>query len=389
MNVLTLSHLYPSRAYPGYGPFVRDEVMELAKRHEVRVISPLRVPQRSLSLARQVLATPRESIEDGIPITRPRIVEPPLGGLRTAAWLWALRLDRPLRQTYREMGADLVHAHFAIPDGSAAARFVSRERVPLVLTVRGSDVLVFGQRTAGRRLLVRTLAQADGIIAVSAELADRVRQLGVASDRIRVVPGGVPYEPAMDRDSARRVLGVPDQDVCIVWIGGFVSVKQPTHAVGAFRSLDTRAGGGRKLRLVMLGAGPMWRTVADNLHSERPNGEVDLVGHASRREVWTWLCAADLLLNSSSSEGTPASVLEALGAGTPVAAYPLAGIRAALDAVDGGTIASGTAPQDLAAAVDTELSTGRDRTRLAAAARQRFDIARAADAIEDVYTAVV
>jgi teichuronic acid biosynthesis glycosyltransferase TuaC len=388
LKILTLSHLYPSTAYPGSGPFVRDEVMELAKRHEIRVISPLRVPQRRLALARQVLATPRESIEDGIPVTRPLIIEPPLGGIRTASWPWALCLARPLRRVYREMSADVVHAHFALPDGFAAAHFATRERAPFVLTVWGSDVLVFARQTAARRLLVRTLAQADAIIAVSEELANQVEELGTRPEVVRVIPGGVPYAPALDRASARRLLRIPDESTCLLWVGRFAPVKQPTHVVRAFGSLDEAKERGN-IRLVMIGDGTLRRAVADIVRRTDLDDAVQLVGHLARRDVWTWLCAADMLINSSSSEGTPIAVLEALGAGTPVVAYPLAGVRAVVERVNGGTISAGSVPEDLAAAIGAELSVARDRTRLAAEARQRFDIGRVAEAIEEVYSTVL
>ena len=388
LNILTLSHLYPSAAYPGLGPFVRDEVLELAKRHRIQVISPLRVPFRRPALARRVFAVPRHSIEDGIPVIRPRILELPVRGPRPVGWLWALRLDRPLRLAYREMRADLVHAHFALPDGFAAARFASRERVPLVLTVRGSDVLVFARHAGARRLLVSTLAQANAIIAVSEELASGVEQLGARPERIRVIPGGIPYEAPLDRRSARRLLGIPEGDTCILWVGAFVPVKQPIDLMRALSSIDAGAEG-RKVHAVMIGDGPLWQAVADLVRQTNLDGAVQLAGRISRRDVWPWLCAADILVNSSSSEGTPMSVLEALGAGTPVVAYPLPGVRAILEAVDGGTIAAGVRPEDLAAAIDAELATTRDRTRLAAVARRRFDIGRAVEAIEDVYARLV
>jgi len=389
LSVLTLSHLYPSTVYPNLGPFVRDEVLELAKRHRIHVISPLGVPLRRPSFARRVIASRGLSIEDEVPVTRPLILTPPLGGLRIAGPLWAHRLDRPLRHAYREMRADLVHAHFALPDGFAASRFAQRERAPLVLTVRGSDVLVLGRQAGGRELLVRTLAQANAIISVSDELAKGVEEFGARPEIVEVIRGGIPYEPALGRESARHRLGIPEEDVCILWVGGLVPVKQPIDAIRAFGLLDEDRLTGRKARLVMIGDGPLRGTVADLLRRSNLEGAVQLTGYVSRRDVWAWMSAADVLVNSSSSEGTPMAVLEALGAGTPIAAYPLPGVRAVVEAVDGGVIAAGGTPQDLAAAIGAELAIARDRSRVAAAAREHFDIVRVAEAIEDVYARVV
>ena len=40
-NILTLSHLYPSPAFPGIGTFVQDEVVEFARRNNMTVVAPL------------------------------------------------------------------------------------------------------------------------------------------------------------------------------------------------------------------------------------------------------------------------------------------------------------------------------------------------------------
>ena len=382
-NILTVSHLYPSPAFPGLGTFVKDEVVELARRNNVIVVAPLRG-------ARGVPAVPGEAEEDGVRIVRPRFPGIPIGGRIVEPRLWASRLRPLLQELYEELDGDLVHAHFALPDGFAAAQFASRAGVPLVLTVRGSDVFVLGRRRIARGDLHKTLGHTSALIAVSDELAEHAGRLGVPSERIHVIPGGVPYRPREDRQEARRRLGVDEEAVCILWVGRLVSVKQPLDAIRAFAALMASSPR-RNAVLVMIGEGPLGARVSETVRREGLGGRVRLLGYQSRGDVWSWQCASDLLLNSSRSEGTPVAVLEALGAGTPVAAYPLPGVRAALAAVDGGTTALDSTPQALATAISGELGEAehRDRLALAEEARKRFDIARAGREIEDVYESVL
>ena len=84
----------------------------------------------------------------------------------------AVRLRPLLQRAYSEIDGRLVHAHYAVPDGFAAARFAAADGVPLVLTVWGSDVLRLGRIRRARTLLARTFAEARAIIAVSDELAE-------------------------------------------------------------------------------------------------------------------------------------------------------------------------------------------------------------------------
>jgi teichuronic acid biosynthesis glycosyltransferase TuaC len=386
-NVVTLSRLYPSSAYPGWGPFVRDEVVELAERNTMAVVSPLLWHSRWLSEeGRRVAAVPHITVEHGIQVVRPRLPGIPVGGRIIEPWLWAVRLRPLLSRVFHEISGDLVHAHFALPDGFAAAYYTSRERVPLVLTIWGSDVLVLGRQHVSRGLLKDTFERAQAIIAVSDELAERALQLGAAADRIHLIPGGVPYLPREPRETARTSLGIVSGSTCVLWVGRLVPVKQPLHVLQAFARLAASAS--VETSLVMIGDGPLRKKVSDFVRDSELQASVRLLGHRDRKEVWRWQCAADVLVNSSRSEGTPLSVLEALGAGTPVAGYPIPGVRAVIEAVGGGSLAVNRTPHALAAAIDAALANARDRDTLASDARNRFAIARVAREVEAIYEAI-
>jgi glycosyltransferase involved in cell wall biosynthesis len=140
--------------------------------------------------------------------------------------------------------------------------------------------------------------------------------------------------------------------------------------------------------LVMIGDGPLRHELAETVRRRGLEPTVRLLGLCPRERVWEWQCAADVLVNSSRSEGTPLAPLEALGAGTPVVAYDVGGIAASLAAVSGGRVAAERTSRALAEAVAAELAAPRDRARLAREARAQFDIARTCDAIEQVYAEV-
>jgi glycosyltransferase involved in cell wall biosynthesis len=387
-SVLVLSNLYPSAAFPGSGPFVRDQVRELARRNTLAVVAPLRITPLRVDVARRVLAEPRVSTEDGVRVTRPWFPGIPVGGLTIEPRLWALRLRPLLRNAQREIDGDLIHAHFAVPDGYAAAHFASRERVPFVLTIWGSDVMQLGRHRRVRRLLARAFAEARAIIAVSAELAERAEALGAHAQRLHVIVGGVPYAPLATREEARARLGIDRDALWVVWVGGLVPVKQPLDAIRAFEVLRTETSRERATHLVMIGDGRLRGAVRDEVRRRGLDVVVHLLGHCPRELVWDWQCAADVLVNSSRTEGTPRAVLEALGAGTPAVGYPLEGVLEVVEALDGGGVAAARTPESLAAAVLEQLAVSRDRKALAEAARERFGIERAGRAIEDVYKTV-
>jgi teichuronic acid biosynthesis glycosyltransferase TuaC len=388
-SVLTLSHLYPSPAFPGSGIFVRDEVVELSRSNRMAVVAP--IPwhvRRSFQPRRRDIAVPYRSSDSGITVVRPRFPGIPVGGRLIEPNLWARRLRPTLNRLYREIDGDLIHAHFALPDGYAAAHHASRHDVPFILTVWGSDVLVLGRQAISRGQLRWTFERARAVVAVSDELAERANALGVRSDLIHVVAGGVPFQGRQSREEARASLGLDLSMVCVVWVGNLLEVKQPMDAIRAFAAVLGDAAG-NDVRLIVIGDGPLRSRMARVVDELKLGHVVELLGYLPREAVWRWQCAADVQISSSKSEGTPIAILEALGAGTPVATYPLPGIQAAVRAVDGGTVATNSSPLSLAQAIGLELSKPRDRDQLANRAREHFGISEAARAIESVYATVL
>ena len=74
---------------------------------------------------------------------------------------------------------DVIDAHWAYPDGVAAAILADRLRVPLSITVRGDDINVFLDEFWRRPWIRWSLAKADRVIALSSELKEILVAAGV------------------------------------------------------------------------------------------------------------------------------------------------------------------------------------------------------------------
>src|SRR5207248_1113815 len=103
---------------------------------------------------------------------------------------------------------DLIYATWAYPDGWATVRMARRVGLPVVIQVHGSDVLVTTRHAKRRELTFDALRAADGVVAVSQDLADRALAEGVRPERVRVVYGGVDpalFHPGPQADARRRL----------------------------------------------------------------------------------------------------------------------------------------------------------------------------------------
>ena len=258
-SILVLSHLFPNSHHPYLGLFVARQVQALRETHDIRVVAPTRWLPPMTSAWRRERKLPKVGIVDGTTVYRPRALQVPFGAMAAETLALPVALRGVVRSLVRERTFDLIHAHYGLPDGWAAAKLARELRVPLVLTLWGSDALVLPRKIALRSLLSQALRRATSVIAPSREIADRAVELGADADRTSVLMGGVPDGYAsVSRTDARAALALSPDVRLIVWIGSLVPVKQPLLAVRAISLVAERC---PDVRLVLIGDGHMLPTV--------------------------------------------------------------------------------------------------------------------------------
>jgi phosphatidyl-myo-inositol dimannoside synthase len=126
-----------------------------------------------------------------------RIVRYSLSDPRTtvAKFVQKKKLADTLKRTLRESAADGVLCTAWDPCGYVASIVCAASNVPYFLIAHGMELMqlpaAVPARAAKRRMRTRTLKYARRIFAVSQFTKDRVVDLGVEPDRVRVIPNGV------------------------------------------------------------------------------------------------------------------------------------------------------------------------------------------------------
>ena len=214
----------------------------------------------------------------------------------------------------RRFRPHIVHTHTAKAGvlGRLAA-FVNR--VPVRVHTFHGHVLhgYFSPPVSGLvRLVERVLARGTtALVAVGERVRDELLEAGIGQrDRFTAIAPGVEEPPAIDREIARQLLGLPLEVPVVLFVGRLTAVKRPDRLVEAFGMVLERV---PEAVLAVAGEGELLEEVRRSV--ERLGDSVRFLGWQS--DVGRLYAAADLVVISSDNEGMPVTLIEAAMAGVP------------------------------------------------------------------------
>ena len=290
---------------------------------------------------------------------------------------------RAIRALCRDLQPDVVHTHgfrSDVVDGGVARR----EHLPVVSTCHGFIEGDFKGRLY-QTLQRRALRRFDAVIAVSEQIADRLRAANIDERTIHLIPNA--FSPSRDmfsRDAARAELGVPAGPV-IGWVGRLSAEKGPDLALEAFARV-----GGLRSRLVVIGDGRERMQLLDQAQSLGIADRIIWCGTVAN--AGRFFAAFDAFLLSSRTEGTPISLLEAMAANVPIVATRVGGVPQVLDESCAHMVAAGNVDA-MARALTSVLTDVSHANARATVARSRlaarFAVDDWLDRHEALYRAVV
>jgi glycosyltransferase involved in cell wall biosynthesis len=365
---------YPK--YPGdvTAPFVESIALGVAARgHQVDVVLPYH-PELRRGKDEPVRFHPyryapdswslwgyAQSLESDVRVRPSAYLLLPLAALR----LRAAVATRLVAERY-----DVVHVHWVVPNAALVQDLVLAHRVPLVVSLHGSDVFLAERLRGAGFLARRALSRAGAVTACSADLCARALALGARPGRTRTVPYGVDvdlFSPERGGEGFRERLGVAPGSLLVVAFGRLVEKK-------GFSCLIEAAARTRGLEVAIAGEGDLRPALLALI--ERTGAPVRLLGKLDRETTADALRAADVVAvpsrvdRAGNVDGLPNTLLEALASGRAVVASRVAGIPDVVEDDVTGLLVPPDDPAALAAALERLAREPGTRERLARAARE-------------------
>jgi len=285
---------------------------------------------------------------------------------------------------------DIVHVHLANLQVDIVALAQRPRRVPTFVKVaaggpRGELARMNRVAWATRYRGIRT---ADSVQALSSEIERELVAVGVPPGRIVRIPNGLRtdiFRPATssERRAAREALGLPLDDLIVLWAGRFAQYKGVQDLTAAWAALTPT----RPAVLVLVGEPAV----------DAPIGPLPLLPRMVLKP-WTtgieqYYRAADIYVHPSHADGMPNVVLEAMGCGLAVIATRVAAVPDMIDDQRTGLLVDIGAVEQLRRSIELLISEAGLRRSLGSAAARRvtetYSIARVVDLIEAQYGAIV
>jgi glycosyltransferase involved in cell wall biosynthesis len=205
---------------------------------------------------------------------------------------------------------------------------------------------------------IRSTLAADPALDLHLVISDKIRQSlqkgGVSADKIALIENGVDNEavfsPArIDRAHARTAFGIAAEARVVAFVGRFSEEKRPLAFVSVLKALAGTPG----LRAIMVGDGILAEAVTAAISDAGLSEIVVRVGFLRREQVAEVYGAADILVLTSTIEGQPLAVLEALASGCPVAATNVGDLPRIISDGSNGYLVDPDRPLDIAARLKT------------------------------------
>lgn len=357
MHVLSIATLFPNPVRPSFGVFVGNQMRAIVASGQVdlTIVSPLGIPPWPLSLREPYVRLkdiPETTQAAGLTVHYPRFTTFPKVGGDTNPGRIAKAVLPLVRKLHAQKPFYLVDAQFFFPDGPAAAIIARELGLPLTIKSRGADIHFWGQRPIALKQMLAAAQQAAGLLAVSQALRADMIALGMPAERIAVHYTGLDREKfhPINRGAARALVSaMPNLQIwsegpLLVTPGALIARKGQALVIEALTHLppDTR--------LALAGAGEdegRLRGLAKRLGLAERVQFLGLVDHELLPHV---LCAADVLVLPSASEGLANVWVEGLACGTPIVIPDIGGAREIVSDESAGRIAART-PEAIASAV--------------------------------------
>ena len=247
---------------------------------------------------------------------------------------YVIALASRMVQVAREVGLDIIHAHYAVPHATAA--YLAKQillrpgagPVPRVITtLHGTDITLVGSDHSYAETVAFSIDGSDGVTAVSESLRQDTYKALAVTKPIAVIPNFLDCDVyhRIEAASLRARYCSEGCDKLVIHVSNFRPVKRVPAVVEVFARIASKV----RARLLLVGDGPDLGRALDTARALGVAKQVEAVGEQD--QIIPLLSISDLFLLPSAQESFGLAALEAMACEVPVVASRVGGLHEVID----------------------------------------------------------
>ena len=344
LKIMMLTSSFPLSKQNTSGIFILRLVEQLANHNDITVMTPCPAERIKPEVDRRFIIKCFRYAPRSLQILAHRPGGIP-ASIKKNSWLYLLvpffMISMASASLRTALGVDLIHANWSA-NGFIACIAGRIARKPVVTTLRGADVNRASHSPVDRFFLKRCLKFSDSIITVSDAIRKIIKnKYPQWSDKVVTIPNGV--DNKFIGIGADRDYKTSDR-IRFVTIGSLIPRKRIETILYALSRIKTLDG----IELSVIGDGPEEQFLKELTLDLDLAGCVEFLGPISHAKVPGHLQYSDGFILSSTSEGRPNALLEAMASGVPVIASNIAGVRELIEDGKTGLLFDVDHPEQLA-----------------------------------------
>lgn len=231
-----------------------------------------------------------------------------------------LALDQVQPKDYE--AADIIHSYNAYLTGRHLAPLAKRYRKPMVLTMTGTDVNEHLKNPETRPSMVEAVEYASAIVCLTEAAVEHLAEVyPAASGKARTINLGIDLPRGIGK--TRADFGLSDDEFVFLLVAGIRPVKRPLDALEPLARVHQQH---PQVRFVLAGQKLDEKTYADMQEQFAKHTDfARYLGTVPYEEIADLYRAADVVMNTSSSEGLSHALLEAMSLGRAILASNVPG----------------------------------------------------------------
>ncbi len=242
--------------------------------------------------------------------------------------LYSIKAARLIKKLKKKNNYCLIHEFFPMPCGLLAINLDNKKNLPVVISLRGSDVPGFNPRFkkinfALKPLFKHVCANADSVVSNSSGLKELAKKSWNGS--IEIIPNGIdisefsPDKKAWKKKFNKNKGRKGSKSLKIITVARLIKRKGLNYLIEAMKCLkNIRGVEGIDARLIIIGKGPEKDNLIQLAKKCKCLDKITFKGYVKHSELPKYYNEADVFVLPSLFEGMPNTILEAMACGLPI-----------------------------------------------------------------------